>query len=32
MGDPGCLQKNQMVRIYKLRNKDLAYGKKFIEE
>lgn len=31
MGDPGCLQKNVKVRIYKLKT-NLAYERKFIEE
>jgi hypothetical protein len=32
MGDPGCLQKNEVVQIYKLRSKKLAYERQFIEE
>lgn len=31
MGDPGCLQKNVEVKIYKLKSK-LAYDRKFIRE
>ena len=31
MGDPGCLQKNERVKIYKLKSK-VAYERKFIEE
>ena len=32
MGDPGCLRKNQIVKIYKLRNEKLAYESRIIEE
>lgn len=31
MGDPGCLQKNEKVKIYKLKS-NVAYERKFVEE
>jgi len=32
MGDPGCMQKNEKVRIYRVRNEKLSYERKFREE
>jgi hypothetical protein len=32
MGDPGCLQKNEKVKIYKLKSKNLVYERNFLSE